>query len=369
MRRKGGYSWLTAFKKAFTFTSNNPGKKPEVDDEAGKKREKLRWSFRKSKSREKQVQAKPSPPPPPPLPEKMYDSELDMSAEEVEFLPREYYAAVIIQTLFRGYLARRALRALKGLVTLQALVRGRNVRRKTNMFLQSMQSLHKKQDKISPSPVAAPYNGHKSSLSCADNFWDYSSMKSREGSIFAGDWRRCHRRLDQIQANMKREESDSYAFSYQNRRSDCNLYNKEEETPEMTLLDQWMASRTSISSRSRGRFTTNHHLSSPIHRSPATPSVAARSPRTPNYMSTTESSKARLRSRSVPRQSPERDGPPTARKRLSFPAPEAHSRNRVWSPRCAMMGRQMSNVSSSVAESFGGEVSPTSTADFRRWLR
>ncbi|KAL8537829.1 hypothetical protein ACS0TY_012821 [Phlomoides rotata] len=41
---------------------------------------------------------------------------------------RREWAAVRIQTVFRAFLARRALRALKALVRLQALVRGRLVR-------------------------------------------------------------------------------------------------------------------------------------------------------------------------------------------------------------------------------------------------
>ncbi|KAL0354619.1 UNVERIFIED_CONTAM: hypothetical protein Sradi_3908800 [Sesamum radiatum] len=54
---------------------------------------------------------------------------------------RERCAAVKIQTVFRGYLARKALRALKGLVKLQALVRGYLVRKRAAATLHSMQAL------------------------------------------------------------------------------------------------------------------------------------------------------------------------------------------------------------------------------------
>ncbi|CAL4930976.1 unnamed protein product [Urochloa decumbens] len=53
----------------------------------------------------------------------------------------EEHAAVVIQSAYRGYLARRALRALKGLVRLQALIRGQAVRRQTAATLRGLESL------------------------------------------------------------------------------------------------------------------------------------------------------------------------------------------------------------------------------------
>ncbi|XP_047259131.1 protein IQ-domain 26-like [Capsicum annuum] len=51
------------------------------------------------------------------------------------------WAAAKIQSVFRGYLARKALRALKGLVKFQALVRGFLVRKRAAATLHSMQAL------------------------------------------------------------------------------------------------------------------------------------------------------------------------------------------------------------------------------------
>uniref|UniRef100_A0A0D9ZV34 DUF4005 domain-containing protein n=1 Tax=Oryza glumipatula TaxID=40148 RepID=A0A0D9ZV34_9ORYZ len=87
-------------------------------------------------------------------------------------------AAVRIQTAFRGFLAKKALRALKALVKLQALVRGYLVRRQAAATLQSMKALVRAQ---------ATVRAHRSGAGAAANlphlhhapFWPRRSLQER----------------------------------------------------------------------------------------------------------------------------------------------------------------------------------------------
>lgn len=66
---------------------------------------------------------------------------------------KEEVAAIRIQTAFRGYLARRALRALRGLVRLKSLVDGPTVKRQTANTLKCMQHLSRMQSQIQSTRV------------------------------------------------------------------------------------------------------------------------------------------------------------------------------------------------------------------------
>nr|GMD49182.1 protein IQ-DOMAIN 1-like [Ipomoea batatas] len=63
------------------------------------------------------------------------------AASDSQFLSKEDIAAITIQAHFRSHLARRAFRALRSLVKLQAVARGVCVRRQARIALHCMHAL------------------------------------------------------------------------------------------------------------------------------------------------------------------------------------------------------------------------------------
>ncbi|XP_044498535.1 protein IQ-DOMAIN 20 [Mangifera indica] len=75
-------------------------------------------------------------------------SSVSLESFKKKELTKEDIAAIKIQANFRGHLARRAFRALRSLVKLQALVRGVYVRRQTRIAMHCMQALVRLQIRV-----------------------------------------------------------------------------------------------------------------------------------------------------------------------------------------------------------------------------
>ncbi|XP_022855298.1 protein IQ-DOMAIN 1-like isoform X2 [Olea europaea var. sylvestris] len=521
MGKKGGNSWLTAVKRAF-WSPEKKSCRRKVDHEQvedDEKREKRKWLFRKASDQAHQlsevkvasangsVSARNSALPADQRHAIAVATATAAAAEAavatakaaVEIIRltgqqsktnsktnsfRRHSAATIIQTAFRGYLARKAHVALRGIVKLQALIRGQNVRKQAKMTLKCMQALLRVQARIRDQHARLSHDGgRKSMFAETTKLWESRHLKdirdrksmSRDGSCITDDWRDCPRTLEELKTIMKaRNEATSnhdqkslaYAFSQQTWDCDSNPYAEEHEPEDdsKNWLDTWMSRnstdhktdsiktvvmdtpnlnlssrnshyRSPIRRQSIPYFASSPHHSSlynvPIASQPITPppisktrsqQVRSASPRClkeeksyskantpslrstithrisssnfryntctneaagdaviPNYMATTESAKARIRSHSAPRQrasTPERDRGGSAKKQLSYPIPDPYSVNvgygcpssmsqnlRSPSFKSVQAGYVGMEQQSNRSDSIGGEISPCSTTD------
>ncbi|KAL6494800.1 hypothetical protein OROGR_031600 [Orobanche gracilis] len=164
----------------------------------------------------------------------------------------EEIAVIKIQTVFRGYLARRALRALRGLVRLKSLVDGPTVQRQTSNTLKCMQTLSRVQSQIQSRRLRMLEENRALQRQLLQN-----RAKERESLGMGEEWDDSLQSKEKIEANllhkyeaaMRRERALAYSYTHQQmwKKSSkpTNLLFMDPTNPHWgwSWLERWMAAR------------------------------------------------------------------------------------------------------------------------------
>ncbi|KAI4329199.1 hypothetical protein L6164_021489 [Bauhinia variegata] len=224
---------------------------------------------------------------------------------------RERWAAVKIQSVFRGFLARKALRALKGLVKIQALVRGFLVRKRAAATLHSMQALIRAQ-------AAVRSQRARRSISNENRF--QPEIRSRR-SLERFDETRSEFHSKRVSTSHESEspkivEIDTYRTQSTSRRIAPTFSECGEELSYPTISSplpypvpdfEWYFNDDECkfsTAQSTPRFARSNAPAKPA-KSVCGDAFFRPYSNSPNYMAKTQSFKAKLRSLSAPKQRPE----------------------------------------------------------------
>ncbi|KAK1419109.1 hypothetical protein QVD17_28267 [Tagetes erecta] len=246
---------------------------------------------------------------------------------------REELAAVKIQSCFRAYLARRALRALKALVKLQAVVRGHLLRKQTVDMMRRLQALVRAQERASamrsritdsttnPDPSSQFHHYGLLTPEKVENFphgkHDYHSISKRTGSrsyvrgingqerMFL-DGSSDHEDDKVVEVDM----GGSYVMTKGRRlfqHDQSNLGHSPSLTTSRGSTLQPTSSSPFTSCEVNSFYnSTRGEVTTPIKSDGSRSSIGSYSNH-PNYMANTESSRAKLRSLSAPKLRPQLD--------------------------------------------------------------
>ncbi|KAG0578162.1 hypothetical protein KC19_4G002600 [Ceratodon purpureus] len=168
------------------------------------------------------------------------DEEVEDNKEDETL--REEQAAIQIQRAFRNHLA------LKGLVRLQALVRGHTVRRQAATTLRAMEALVRVQARVRARRVRMSEEGQAVQQQILQRRLALTRPKPSEGSWITGQDSKEKMQIRE-EAARKRERAMAYAFSQQLKRSTPkkNMLFIDSEPDQShwgwSWMDRWMAAR------------------------------------------------------------------------------------------------------------------------------
>ncbi|XP_042379206.1 protein IQ-DOMAIN 2-like [Zingiber officinale] len=181
---------------------------------------------------------------------------------------REEIAAVKIQTAFRGHLARRALRALKGLVRLKSLIDGNSVKRQATTTLKCMQTLARVQSQIRARRIRIlDENQALQRQMLLKHEREFESLKMGE------EWDHSLQTKEQIEASvlskqeaaLRRERALAYAFSHQWKSSSKSVNPMFMDPNNLqwgwSWLERWMEARSCETNRKSERELPDDHAS------------------------------------------------------------------------------------------------------------
>ncbi|CAL4919442.1 unnamed protein product [Urochloa decumbens] len=173
----------------------------------------------------------------------------------------EIWAATVIQTAFRAFLARRARRALKGLVRLQALVRGHIVRKQAATTLRCMQALVRVQARVRARRVRMALENQTDQQNSSPEQTTEAHVRDIEDG-----WCDSIGSVEDIQAKLlkrqeaaaKRDRAMAYALTHQWQASSrqATAFEPDKNSWGWNWLERWMAVRP-WESRFLGAYTAD----------------------------------------------------------------------------------------------------------------
>ncbi|KAI4345681.1 hypothetical protein L6164_012781 [Bauhinia variegata] len=256
----------------------------------------------------------------------------------------EEAAAIKIQSVFRSYLARKALYALRGLVKLQALVRGHLVRKQATATLRSMHALVTAQSRARAQRlrmVSADGKTQRQSpqkKTTLDNSRHmYNEMdKGLEENIKIVEMDVCESKGNSRSrnSNFNHGQYEGSAHRFSSFYSSNASYSKEENyevSPAPSALTElspkassghfeecsFSTAQDSPQSYSAASRTDDSKLPFIFPRPAYAETMSYDYPLFPNYMANTESSRAKVRSHSAPKQRPDSFERQPSRRRAS----------------------------------------------------